>query len=96
MDKGLLRKKYYYDIVEKYLGGEVEELVFKYYDSSINIDKEYENLISYLTDYFLSKLNYDYNGFRKVMNYIKKHESLGRLLISYVVSNYIDDRDKQG
>lgn len=94
LDKGLLRKEYYYDMVDRYLGSEIEELVFKYYESSIDIDEEYEDLISYITDYLLTKLNYDYNSFRKTIGYLKKHPSLGRLLVSYIVSNYIDDRDR--
>lgn len=88
--------EYLTDIAEEYLGDMIEELVERYYSDKIDLAEEYPELLGFIT---LKLVNKSLNGdedpdkFRKVIGRLSRRKSLAKAVISYLISEYISERD---
>jgi len=90
--------EYLTDMAEEYLGDIIEELVEKYYSDKIDLAEEYPDLLEFIT---LRLVNESLNGdedpdkFRKVIGRLSRRKSLAKAVISYLISEYITERDEE-
>jgi len=83
---------YYVDLVEEYLGDLIEEVVYKYYSDKIDLELEYELLLSYIVQNLTDDEKYgDVNNFRELLRKLGRRKGVAKLVISYLVSQYIED-----
>lgn len=84
------------DLVEESLGELIEEIIEKYYEDKIDKEYEYERIIQYVTE----KIAEDSDPLRnsaKIVSTIRllsRKKSIGRLVISYLIAKYIEERDQ--
>lgn len=93
MDKKLLKKDYYIDVLDEYFGELIEEIVLRYYEDKIDIDEEYIDVLEYIADKFVNKSKSSSNSFEKKIIKLSNNPSLAKVIISYLVSRYIEERD---
>jgi len=83
---------YYVDLVEEYLGDLIEEIVYKYYSDKIDLELEYELLLSYIVQNLTDDEKYgDVDNFRELLRKLGRRKGVAKLVISYLVSQYIED-----
>ncbi len=85
---------YFTDLTEEYLGDLIEEVVVNYYDDRIDIASEYEDLLEYVINRIIKDSlhgEYDPERFEKVVKKMARMRSVGKLIISYLVSEYISE-----
>jgi hypothetical protein len=85
---------YFTDLTEEYLGDLIEEVVTEYYDDKIDIASEYEDLLEYVINRIVKDSlhgEYDPEKFEKIVKKMARMKGIGRLIISYLVSEYISE-----
>jgi len=83
---------YLMDLVEEHLGDLIEEVVEKYYSDYIDLEMEYENVLRYITQTLAGEHGEyeDPDRFRDMLKKMVKRKNVGKLIISYLVSKYIE------
>ncbi len=88
---------YFVDLVEEYLGDMIESIVYKYYSDKIDLEIEYESLLSFIVDQLVGD-NRDYyediDRFRDFLKKLGRRKSISKLVISYLISRYIEGSEE--
>ncbi|MEM0355834.1 MAG: hypothetical protein QW716_04100 [Desulfurococcaceae archaeon] len=93
MDKKLLKKDMYIDLVNNYLGELIEEVVTQYYEDKIDVDEEYIDILEFVTEKLMKNSSGSLNDFKKIIVKLSSKPSLARVIISYLVSKYFEERN---
>lgn len=93
MDKKLLKKEYYMDVLDEYLGELIEEIVIRYYEDKIDVDEEYLDILEFIADRLMNSESGSSTGFEKKVSRLSRNPSLARVIVSYLVSKYVEERE---
>jgi len=86
--------EYYADLVDEHLGSIIEEVVDKYYSDFIDIELEYMDILIFITLELLNGVEEeDEKHFRQILKTLSRKRGIGKLVISYLVSRYIESRE---
>jgi len=96
LSHGTIFTDYFADLVEEHLGNIIEEIIEKYYEDQIDKEFEYEEILKFITAELMGTNNVDYDEaeFTKTLRKLARKKSVGRLVISYLIAKYIEERDK--
>ncbi|ABN70356.1 hypothetical protein Smar_1264 [Staphylothermus marinus F1] len=86
--------EYFVDLTEQYLGDLIEEVVEQYYEDKIDIATEYEAILEYIIEKFVKESlrgEYDPEKFEKLLRRLSRNKGIGKLVVSYLVSRYIEE-----
>lgn len=94
MDKKLLRTDMYIDIVNDHLGELIEEVVTRYYEDKVDVEEEYIDILEFITERLMSSKSGSSDDFKKTVLKLSRRRSLAKVIISYLVSKYIEEKMK--
>lgn len=79
-------------LVDHHLGSLIEEIAEKYYRKDIELDLEYEDVLKFITEKLLAdSISYDEEEFRKTLREIVGETSVSKLIISFLLAEYIEE-----
>ena len=96
MSHGTIFTDYLADLVEEHLGNIIEEIIDKYYGDRIDKELEYEEILRFITTELMGtdEEDYDETEFTKILRKLAHKRSIGKLVVSYLISKYIENRDR--
>lgn len=82
-------------LIDHHLGSFIEEVAEKYYRKEIDLEIEYEDLLRFITKRLLEDpVEYSEEEFKKVLRELTSETSVCKLIISYLLSEYIRENIK--
>ncbi|WP_440059860.1 hypothetical protein ACSU1N_01470 [Thermogladius sp. 4427co] len=83
------------DMTDEMLGDIIEEVIEEYYEDKIDIEAEYEDILNYIVKRLIKKTRgkSDAEKYLKILRNLRRRASIAKLVISYLVSQYIEERD---
>ncbi len=83
------------DMTDELLGDIIEEVIEEYYEDKINIEDEYEDILNYIVRRLVKKAGRKNKGekYLKILERLRNKTPVAKLVISYLVSEYIRERD---
>lgn len=83
------------DMTDELLGDIIEEVIEDYYEDKINIEDEYEDVLNYIVRRLVKKAGKKNKGERylKILERLRNKTPVAKLVISYLISEYIRERD---
>jgi len=83
-------------LVDEYLGSLIEELIDRYYSDQIDKEFAYDDVLFYITVKLLEDKNSrSKRVFARKLRKLARDKSIGKLLLSYLISKYIEERGEQ-
>jgi len=83
-------------LVDEYLGSLIEELIDRYYSDQIDKEFAYDDILLYITVKLLGREDpRSSKAFAKKLRKLARDKSIGKLLLSYLISKYIEERGEQ-
>jgi hypothetical protein len=96
LSSGTIFSDYLAELVDEHLGTLIEEVIDRYYADKIDKEFEYEEILQYIANQLIGE-EFDNNDLEeKLMSILRKlvrRKSIGKLVISYLISKYIEERD---
>lgn len=86
------------DLVDEHLGLVIEELAERYYSSDVDVDDEheYEHLLKFIAMELLGDASESSEiELRKIIRELEADSSITKLVISYLISRYIERKSNR-
>jgi len=95
----LKSRLYYNDLleaIEEKLGDVIEEVIDKYYSDKIDVELEFEDILSFIASELGSEEELEYSdGVIKEIKKLSRTRYVAELVVSYLLSKYIEQRSSR-
>jgi len=83
------------DMTDELLGDMIEEIIEEYYEDKVDIESEYEDILNFIVKRLARKAGKKNRTekYLKILEKLRKRSSVAKLILSYLISEYIEERD---
>jgi len=84
------------ELVDHHLGSLIEEIVERYYKNSIDLEIEYDHILRFIVEKLVeNNSSYSEEDFKRVLREVVRESGVCKLVVSYLISEYIDENFKK-